>query len=547
MFLPGQSSITIPITTIADGVAEGIETIVLSIHSVNSCSGFTQDQVISLTIDDNVPPLVITGNNPTICYNTSATITPIITGGFGQYTYLWNTGATSQTLSSTYTTTTTVTLTVSDVCNTAPVTQSFTITVQPPIADLISTSQPAQFTLNCLGSQNVMATANAGAAITSVQWFWNGQPQTSTGYSMMISSSMGPGIATIVAVNSCNQADSISFESIIYNEPLVLNLPDTIFGSCSALSAVSPTYTGGEGTVNFAWFNLSTGSSLGSTQSVLFSDNTEQSLLLVGVDQCGSVDSSTTLFYLPPNPLIAYMPSDTTICYGQSLVLSPDLSGGDLPYIYRWSTTALNPTITAHPLGDTLYYVVVTDACNRTDSLSIDVTVDVIDGIINVIEASNSSYLFTPVVQSTSDYTTFWDFGDGTSSNDRAPLHEYSTESEYLITLDMATLNGCTASAQITVKPGAFLYIPNAFTPDGDGVNDAFQISVTAAKSGSITIYNRWGQIVFETTDLNATWVGNYQPGEYYFVPDDVYNYEVVVESITGDVIKKRGTITILR
>ena len=61
-----------------------------------------------------------------------------------------------------------------------------------------------------------------------------------------------------------------------------------------------------------------------------------------------------------------------------------------------------------------------------------------------------------------------------------------------------------------------------------------------------ITIFNRWGDVVFVANDIDQAWIGDTKDGAY-FVPDGVYNYAVVAEGIRGNIIEKNGTITIFR
>ena len=85
-------------------------------------------------------------------------------------------------------------------------------------------------------------------------------------------------------------------------------------------------------------------------------------------------------------------------------------------------------------------------------------------------------------------------------------------------------------------------FIPNAFTPDGDGTNDVFQVIGPDSDSYLLKVFNRWGQTVFESSDSTQAWTGNHAGGEY-FIPDGIYIYQflatrgIEVQESTGHIV----------
>ena len=101
----------------------------------------------------------------------------------------------------------------------------------------------------------------------------------------------------------------------------------------------------------------------------------------------------------------------------------------------------------------------------------------------------------------------------------------------------------------ITVDPTLIVYLPNAFTPDSDGINEVFHpvISGTVIDEYKFFIFDRWGDVVFETEDPSAGWIGNRQGGEY-FVPDGVYPWRIEIASREiGQREIYTGHVTLLR
>jgi gliding motility-associated-like protein len=140
-----------------------------------------------------------------------------------------------------------------------------------------------------------------------------------------------------------------------------------------------------------------------------------------------------------------------------------------------------------------------------------------------------------------------WDFGDGQTSTEFSPVHTYTTTGDYKVTLSAFKSDICSTSAMLgtfVIKAANTLFIPNTFTPNGDGVNDEFVVSITNLTDYHIKIFNRYGKQLFQSANIFDNWRGTYngEPlpvGTYYFVLD--------AQNLSGKVIKQSGPITIVR
>ena len=91
------------------------------------------------------------------------------------------------------------------------------------------------------------------------------------------------------------------------------------------------------------------------------------------------------------------------------------------------------------------------------------------------------------------------------------------------------------------------VYIPTAFTPNNDGVNDAFRIEGVEPRGFWLEIFNRWGDVVFYSEDPNEPWIGNNQMLDSdHFVPDGVYVWRMRYEMRDGPRLKS-GTVSLVR
>ncbi|MFC1733908.1 PKD domain-containing protein, partial [candidate division KSB1 bacterium] len=140
-----------------------------------------------------------------------------------------------------------------------------------------------------------------------------------------------------------------------------------------------------------------------------------------------------------------------------------------------------------------------------------------------------------------------WDFGDGTTSETQSTEHEYNKIGEYMVKLYVKNKFGCVDSTQtkIWIKAELGFYIPNAFTPNGDGLNDLFGPVVTDYRSDGYEfyVYNRFGSMVFNTNNLDEKWNGLI---ENVPVPAGVYAWLIIIKDGNGLRKKYQGTVTLI-
>jgi gliding motility-associated-like protein len=142
-----------------------------------------------------------------------------------------------------------------------------------------------------------------------------------------------------------------------------------------------------------------------------------------------------------------------------------------------------------------------------------------------------------------------WEFGDGGTSNYENPVWLYTIPGTYLISLTVTSVNKCidslTLAAQVIVLPEGEVLFPNAFTPDNDGINDVFMPAVyESVKTFSFEVYNRWGERVFFTNDIQIGWNG-YFNGK--LAPQDVYVWRTEGIYLNGTPFEYSGSITLIR
>lgn len=245
-----------------------------------------------------------------------------------------------------------------------------------------------------------------------------------------------------------------------------------------------------------------------------------------------------------------------TICLGTSSTLTathPDAQS------MVWSTGETSPTITVSPEVTTDYVIKATmeGDCETTDTFT-----------VTVMPLPLPSFYATPTdiyvengvgtvycnSLSPSDYDLIWNFGDIGSvdnvvENVSDPSHDYTRPGYYAITLTAIDTNGCVDSvkSRVQVTVPYFFYIPNSFSPNGDGINETWapQGQGVDPDHYKMFIYDRHGNVLFQTTNPYDYWDGRSKTGQR--LPSDVYVYYITFTTLNGDPKEYNGTITLIK
>ena len=208
-------------------------------------------------------------------------------------------------------------------------------------------------------------------------------------------------------------------------------------------------------------------------------------------------------------------------------------------------------------LYDVTLTVTSDQGCTATDTYA---------NYIEVVPQPEAEFFYSPTditimdteieFDNASMYATnyIWNFGDlSPNSFDENPTHIFPDQSggTYTVTLFISNDIGCTDTAEkkITIKDEIIFYVPNIFTPDGNSHNDQFLPIITAGVDiydYHLTIFNRWGEVIFESYNPAGGWDGHY--GDGGLVPDGVYVWQLEFgETMSDKKHKHRGHVTVLK
>jgi gliding motility-associated-like protein len=196
------------------------------------------------------------------------------------------------------------------------------------------------------------------------------------------------------------------------------------------------------------------------------------------------------------------------------------------------------------PQSSTTYTVTATDeyGCMATDEVHVDVLplpeVNISDpGAIYWLDSATlAGYT------STGDYT-WTSTGELSCTACEDPL--VTPDEPIWVYLETTDANGCTGRDSLLIELVYPIYVPNAFTPDNDGINDVFFASGEGITGFDMKIIDRWGNLVFHSTDIKQVWNGSYQGGTHY-VQNDVYVWIIEYDAKAGRA-RLEGHVTLVR
>lgn len=284
--------------------------------------------------------------------------------------------------------------------------------------------------------------------------------------------------------------------------------------------------------------------------------NGPTSYVVTSIDECGFEFTDTTTIILNQTLKIdslVQMPADcgeengAVIGYGHV----PGYTGTPQ---FKWTGPGANTAFTNasvwgnKPSG--WYYFTIKDAvCSVTDSIFLEETPPPTAAFDANPESGFAPLDVTFTNNSDPATTYYWDFGNGQTNvvNNLSDQNTtYFTEGVYTVTLVTET-GSCTdqATKVITVTIPLGYELPNVFTPNGDGQNDLFTINAINAKSLEIVILNRWGNVVFESTDVDFAWNGkiNNSGAE---CKDGTYFYKFVIVDYSGNETEEHGFVQLV-
>lgn len=559
------------------------QTYTVNVVDANNCTGST-----TVTITSSTALSLTTGATSATCGQNNGSASVTVNGGTGTYTYAWSpNGGTAATTPSTLAAGTyTVTVTGGGCTGTA----TATVTAAPaPVVNVVTINHPT-----CAGMNNgsFVYTIDGGAPTTSPATFGAGTitanvtdangcvtPVTVTFVAPTITATVNTtgancgatnGSATVtptggtgtytyawspsggtgaVASNLSSGAYSVLItdgNGCTLNQPV--NVP-AIGGPTLAMSNVTNatcgqnngsatvTASGGSAPYTYAW---SPSGGTGTTASGLSAGN----YTVTVTDGSGCAVSETAT--IGGGSAVNVIGTVTDENCGQSNgQVATTVSGGTGPYTYAWTPGgSTSQNLTGAEGG--LYAVTVTDAAGCSSTMTF--TIDVIGALGVTVTPPTATIEQGDTVQLTASggVTYTWTPAGGLSCTTcAAPMASPVSTTTYEVTGTDA--NGCSGTQEVTIFVNPVcskeIFVPTIFSPNGDGQNDQQCVMGNCIVELNFSIYNRWGEKVFETNDQNKCWDATFKGKR---VNSGVFVYKMTARLLNGSEINQSGNITVV-
>jgi len=481
-----------------------------------------------------------------------------VSGGISPYTFDWSNNQTAQNVVNLQVGLYLLTVTDDNGCtsvDSARIDQPDSIVVNLTDNDTICVNSP------------ILLQASASGGVGSLRYSWNeGLPATAN-------QSVSPTQTTLYRIsvtdqNNCPASQDSVLISVrnIFNESVTLEAPEVI---CEGESAtLIPQFNPSPNAIGPFVYIWNQG--LSGTDSVQVSPSTTTFYQLQIVDACTNSIVDTTRVRVSEPPTISLNDSLIEGCSPLSVQFSSESPAG---YSHHWdfgngNTSSLpNPSqsfVNSGNLVQARYFVNYRlqnlDGCESEFDGDFEIRVNPTP-LASFTLSKEFTDIDNPTVQAFGNVSNaqsfFWTFGDGDSALVAEPVHTYQDTGNYTITFIKENSFGCrdTSLRTFRVEPSFEIRIPNVFTPSSGGSNGGnydpnnpdntvFFPFVEYAEEYRLSIFNRWGELIFESKDQNVGWDGYYR-GE--LCQSDVYVYKLEVRFINGQRTTKVGDVTLLR
>ena len=473
-----------------------VNNLIPGIYTVTLTDGNSCTSTATITISEPTVIQPTTGTTPTGCGVSTGTATANASGGKSGYSYSWSNGPSSQTISGLAATAYTVTVTDASGC---------TISTSALVGSIGGAvfSSPIISNVDCNGNLSGTASVSASAGSTPYTFTWS----DGTAGATVTGVAAGTYTVTVIDANSCPTLSTVTITEPALLVPSVTSTP----ANCAGLNGSgSVSAIGGTANYTYTWSNGAVGASTKILSPGVYSVTT--------TDAKGCTKIST-VNVTQQAPFTLGITEQGTVCGKINGSASVSVTGGNSLYTYNWSngtgavTSSNQSTISS--VGSGIYTVTIIDAGGCILTTTATVT-DISPGVVSVTALQQS------IVQGSSVSITASGGGVSYTWVPSASLSCSVCQNPVAAPLVTTTytvvskdVNGCSISAMVTISVKSpctgdekDVFIANVFSPNGDGLNDVLFVEGNGLVNIYWAIYDRWGNLLFETFNQNDGWNG---------------------------------------
>ena len=506
----------------------------------------TQDTAFfAIDVSDSLR-LILT-NDTALCLGQAILLQAKAFGGDPSgYQFDWGSGVSSfDTFRVNPITTTSYTVRLSDGCSVYEPQKQVTITIRDPLKVTMLGKDTA-----CYGEIVDYQAQVIGGDTANYSYRWNYGAGDLLNFSIPIQFKRQ--LILVQVSDGCSIAEARDSIIMEVRPQLRINLPKKIELCEQSPATLNALATGGiKSAYTFTWNN---GLGEGPTKQVSPLQSTTYIVTLT--DNCSEPVIGKTFVEVNPLPVVDFDLTPNPSCVGEPLYFTNQTNvelGSRFLWFFGDDSTSIqkNPSHIYSQPGLYSIKLIVTNEYDCVDSLKkLDELEIVPRPIASFTQTPEKANYYQPdfIFTNTSSFATgySWEFGDGDISSSIDAFHSYSDTGLYVVQLTAQNDLGCTDtySKIIQVEDAFKLFIPSAFSPNADNRNDQFSVQSRGVREFNISIFNRWGEILFQSTDITKSWDGTYggkavQEGMYYYM---LYGVD-----FNNNSFKEKGNILLLR
>ena len=460
----------------------------------------------------------------------SSDIVPVWVVPHPNVNVFWDTGETTDTIWVNPQTTTTYHVSVSDTCGNVV---SDSIEVFVPNFTPLTVNVSPEDTMICSGL-SVDLDAEISGGIPPYNYSWD------HGLGNNFPVQVSPGVTTdyvLTAQDFCGDIADDTAKVAVSVSGISLNLQDDAIACLGDVVSIDATTNLNIGALTYVWSNGSSSSSI-QVSPLVTTD------YWVSINDACKTITDTMIVNVPNfDPFTVTITNDTTVCRDSEIKIGVEAEGGSENYYYDWKGLGITDSISVQVGELTTYNVTVTDDCGSSKNLNVAIDIKYPTALFDyefmtdyTVEFYDSSFA------NITDYLWTFDYGD--SSGVKNPIYTYLDKGEHVVSLQVTDFEGCTDIYIDTIRPDIYVYYPNTFTPNSDGKNDVFLVKGMGVEEFELIIFNRWGEEVFYTDNMEIGWDGTFK-GE--LVPVGTYVFALKTKNYDGKETNQRGVINVLR
>tara|TARA_B100001758_G_scaffold81904_1_gene69627 strand:- start:31479 stop:36704 length:5226 start_codon:yes stop_codon:yes gene_type:complete len=412
---------------------------------------------------------------------------------------------------------------------------------------------------NCEGQANIFTdlSSSTNNDILEIEYDYNDGSTSNDSISSYVFSASGHFDVSLTAITKNGCESTLIKTAEVYANPIVdFAISELCFGSPTIFNDYS--FVENSSIVSWKWiFGLESFSSISNAVYTFENDGVHDvSLSVISARGCQAYKQEEITVNKLPAPIFE---APLHVCLASEFSIN-DMSDGNGADIVAWtykfgdgaSSNKQNPSHIYNSLGDydISLEVVSEDGCIKDTIIPSLITVhsfplaDFQASSLIVSEFDSEISFFN---DSDGAIAYLWDFDSGDYSDEKNPVYDFRNTREYNVSLTAVSSFGCESEIvkSIYVYPEFSIFIPDAFTPDGDGINDLFEVKGNRILEFEMQLYDRWGGLVFESTSIDYAWNGTDYSG--LLMDNGVYLYRIAVYDLNGRLWVYNGELSLLR